>query len=141
MCILVGILIAAFLTNRRLVARGVESGTVIDFTLCALVLGIIGARAFHVLTHPGDYFYDDTNLLQQDAYTLVDASLAYTNPTGVPDSTLWTSEFFYMPAQNTRLGIQFNMFTRYLGTASNYDGAGRNASDNNSTYIYLWTAI
>ena len=66
---------------------------------------------------------------------------AYTNPTGVPDSTLWTSEFFYMPAQNTRLGIQFNMFTRYLGTASNYDGAGRNASDNNSTYIYLWTAI
>ncbi len=61
-CILVGILIAAFLTNRRLVARGVESGTVIDFTLCALVLGIVGARAFHVLTHPGDYFYDGADL-------------------------------------------------------------------------------
>ncbi|OUE09266.1 prolipoprotein diacylglyceryl transferase [Clavibacter michiganensis] len=56
-CILVGILIAAWLTNRRLVARGVESGTVIDFTLLALVLGIVGARAFHVLTHPGDYFF------------------------------------------------------------------------------------
>ncbi|WP_317231207.1 prolipoprotein diacylglyceryl transferase [Clavibacter sp. MX14-G9D] len=56
-CILVGILIAAWLTNRRLVARGVESGTVIDFTLLALILGIAGARAFHVLTHPGDYFF------------------------------------------------------------------------------------
>ncbi|WP_043669860.1 prolipoprotein diacylglyceryl transferase [Clavibacter michiganensis] len=61
-CILIGILIAAYLTNRRLVARGVESGTVIDFTLCALVLGIVGARAFHVLTHPGDYFYEGANL-------------------------------------------------------------------------------
>jgi len=39
--------------------------------------------------YTGDYFYDDTNLLQQDAYTLVDASLAYTNPTGVWTVTLW----------------------------------------------------
>jgi len=30
--------------------------------------------------HTGSYFYDDPNLLQQDAYTLVDASLAYTTP-------------------------------------------------------------
>lgn len=39
--------------------------------------------------YTGDYFYDDTNLLKQDAYTLVDASLAYTNPTGVWTATLW----------------------------------------------------
>ncbi|WP_421729791.1 TonB-dependent receptor [Brevundimonas sp.] len=39
--------------------------------------------------YTGDYFYDDTNLLQQDAYTLVDASVAYTNPTGVWTVTVW----------------------------------------------------
>jgi prolipoprotein diacylglyceryl transferase len=61
-CILIGIVIAAFLTNHRLTKRGAERWVTIDFTLCALVLGIIGARAFHVLTHPGDYFYDGANL-------------------------------------------------------------------------------
>ncbi|MDQ0742911.1 prolipoprotein diacylglyceryl transferase [Clavibacter sp. B3I6] len=60
-CILIGIVIAAFLTNHRLTQRGAERWVTIDFTLCALVLGIVGARAFHVLTHPGDYFYDGAN--------------------------------------------------------------------------------
>ncbi|WP_445441988.1 prolipoprotein diacylglyceryl transferase [Clavibacter sp. km1a] len=61
-CILIGIVVAAFVTNHRLTKRGAERWVTIDFTLCALVLGIIGARAFHVLTHPGDYFYDGANL-------------------------------------------------------------------------------
>jgi prolipoprotein diacylglyceryl transferase len=60
-CILIGIVIAAFLTNHRLTQRGAERWVTIDFTLCALVLGIVGARAFHVLTHPGDYFYEGAN--------------------------------------------------------------------------------
>ncbi|WP_316315116.1 prolipoprotein diacylglyceryl transferase family protein, partial [Clavibacter michiganensis] len=60
--ILAVILIAAFLTNRRLVARRVEAGPAIDFPLCALVVGIVGARAFQVFTHPGDFFYDGADL-------------------------------------------------------------------------------
>jgi prolipoprotein diacylglyceryl transferase len=63
-CILIGIVIAAFLTNHRLTKRGAERWVTIDFTLCALVLGIVGARAFHVLTHPGDYFYEGADLLR-----------------------------------------------------------------------------
>jgi iron complex outermembrane recepter protein len=31
-------------------------------------------------SHTGKYFYDDPNLLQQDAYTLIDATLSYTTP-------------------------------------------------------------
>ncbi|WP_205945953.1 prolipoprotein diacylglyceryl transferase, partial [Pseudomonas viridiflava] len=30
----------------------------------AIPLGIIGARIFHVLTHPGDYFYPGADLLR-----------------------------------------------------------------------------
>ena len=55
-CILVGIVAATILTNERLKSRGAESGVVLDVALWAVPLGIIGARIFHVVTHPDDYF-------------------------------------------------------------------------------------
>jgi hypothetical protein len=82
------------------------------------------------------------------------ASLAYANSTGSADTTLysssalykpdtevWTPEFFWIPLQNLRVGVQFNYFTKYYGAAKNYDGNGRDASDNNTTYIYAWTSF
>lgn len=63
-CILVGIVAAAFLTNARLTRRGAEPGIVLDIILWAVPLGIIGARVFHVLTHPNDYFYPGADLLR-----------------------------------------------------------------------------
>ncbi|WP_411721327.1 prolipoprotein diacylglyceryl transferase [Mycetocola sp.] len=63
-CILVGIVAAAFLTNARLTKRGAEPGIVLDIILWAVPLGIIGARIFHVLTHPNDYFYPGADLLR-----------------------------------------------------------------------------
>lgn len=82
------------------------------------------------------------------------ASLAYTSVRGsadstayassanlLPDSDRWTPEFFWIPLQNLRIGLQFNKFTRYMGATSNYDGNGRNPSDNNTTYAYLWLAF
>lgn len=56
LCILAGIIVAIWITSRRLNARGAEHGVTLDFTICAVVLGIIGARIFHVATHPDDYF-------------------------------------------------------------------------------------
>ena len=56
LCILLGMVAAAFLTNRRLTARGAEPWIVLDIVLWAIPLGIIGARLFHVVTHPDDYF-------------------------------------------------------------------------------------
>ncbi|MET4637027.1 prolipoprotein diacylglyceryl transferase [Mycetocola sp. 2940] len=63
-CILVGIVAAAFLTNARLTKRGAEPGIVLDIILWAVPLGIIGARIFHVLTHPDDYFYPGADLMR-----------------------------------------------------------------------------
>ncbi|MCI0155654.1 prolipoprotein diacylglyceryl transferase [Leifsonia shinshuensis] len=54
--ILVGIIIAAAWTSRRLTKRGAEPGVILDILLWAVVLGIVGARIYHVLTHPSDYF-------------------------------------------------------------------------------------
>jgi prolipoprotein diacylglyceryl transferase len=60
--ILAGIVIAAWLTSRRLTARGGERGLVLDITLWAVPFGIIGGRLYHVVTHPGDYFYAGADL-------------------------------------------------------------------------------
>lgn len=68
LCILAGIVLAAIWTGRRLSRRGAERGAVIDFTVWAVVLGIVGARLYHVLTHWGDYFGPGKNLLEVFAF-------------------------------------------------------------------------
>jgi prolipoprotein diacylglyceryl transferase len=57
LCILLGIILATIWVNQRLKARGVEPGVVLDVIIWAVPLGLVGARLYHVFTHPGDYFY------------------------------------------------------------------------------------
>lgn len=54
--ILIGIVVATIFVYYRLKRRGAEGGVVLDIALFAVPLGIIGARIFHVLTHPDYYF-------------------------------------------------------------------------------------
>ncbi|MDR6970697.1 prolipoprotein diacylglyceryl transferase [Leifsonia shinshuensis] len=60
--ILIGIVIAAMWTSRRLTKRGAEPGVILDILIPVVVLGIVGARLYHVVTHPGDYFYPGADL-------------------------------------------------------------------------------
>lgn len=62
LCILLGIVLAVIITSRRLTKRGAEPGVVLDISLWAVPLGIIGARLYHVLTHPDDYFFEGANV-------------------------------------------------------------------------------
>ncbi|HET6236643.1 MAG TPA: hypothetical protein VFE41_17025 [Acetobacteraceae bacterium] len=39
---------------------------------------------------------------------------------------------------NLKLGAQYTLYTQFNGVASNYDGFGRNASDNNALYVFAW---
>lgn len=64
LCILTGIVAAMILTGYRLKARGADGGLVIDVTMWAVPFGIIGGRIFHVVTHPGDYFGPDKDLMR-----------------------------------------------------------------------------
>ncbi|WP_395640993.1 prolipoprotein diacylglyceryl transferase [Pseudolysinimonas sp.] len=58
LAILLGITVAIVVSNYRLTARGAEPWIVIDLSIWAVVFGIIGSRAWHVATHPDDYFGD-----------------------------------------------------------------------------------
>ncbi len=54
--VLVGIVLAAIITARRLHARGADGGLVLDVGLWAFVFGVVGGRAWYVLTHLPTYF-------------------------------------------------------------------------------------
>lgn len=56
LCLLAGIVIAAWLTARRLPPRGVEAEKAIDVALWAVPFGIVGARIYHVISSPQAYF-------------------------------------------------------------------------------------
>jgi len=62
LCILVGIIAATIMVNERLKRRGAESGVVLDVIIWAVPLGLVGARLYHVFTHPGDFFYEGANV-------------------------------------------------------------------------------
>ena len=51
LCIIAGIIVATLMTNHRLNKRGAERWIVVDIAVPAVVLALIGARIFHVLTH------------------------------------------------------------------------------------------
>ena len=62
------------------------------------------------------------------------------NLSGDPATRGWTVEAFWTPIQYIRLGAQYTAYAKYNGASSNYDGLGRNASDNNSLFLYVWAA-
>ncbi|SCL37307.1 prolipoprotein diacylglyceryl transferase [Micromonospora rhizosphaerae] len=59
LCIILGIVVACVVTERRLRQRGVAPGAVLDIAVWAVPTGIIGARIYHVITSPEKYFGAD----------------------------------------------------------------------------------
>ncbi|GAA2801478.1 prolipoprotein diacylglyceryl transferase [Crossiella cryophila] len=64
LCIIAGIIIAIWWGERRLIARGGESGTVVDVAVYAVPFGLIGGRLYHVATDWPKYFGPDGNPIE-----------------------------------------------------------------------------
>jgi len=60
---------------------------------------------------------------------------------GKPNTQGYLFEADFLPWLNTRLGLQYTVYTRFNGRANNYDGFSRNAWNNNTVYLYVWTAF
>ena len=60
---------------------------------------------------------------------------------GKPDSNGFIAQFNYLPWFNTKFSIQYVAYSKFNGSSTNYDGSGRNASDNNTVYIDSWLAF
>ena len=70
---------------------------------------------------------------------------------GSPNSNGFIFELDYMPFSwggpefwpwlNAKLSLQYVAYTEFNGASSNYDGFGRDASDNNTLYLSAWLAF
>jgi hypothetical protein len=60
---------------------------------------------------------------------------------GKPDSDGLIAEIDYLPWLNTKFSVQYVAYNKFNGQSSNYDGSGRNASDNNTVYVAGWLAF
>jgi prolipoprotein diacylglyceryl transferase len=55
-CIIVGIVAAVWLAEKRWLKRGGEPGVISDIAMWAVPFGVVGGRLYHVLTDPQLYF-------------------------------------------------------------------------------------
>jgi hypothetical protein len=60
---------------------------------------------------------------------------------GSPNSNGWIGELDYVPWQNVKILLQYTAYQKFNGASTNYDGNGRNAKDNNTTYLLAWFAF
>jgi hypothetical protein len=90
----------------------------------------------------GSYFYE-RKLGGSLGYFSISGTpnATYTTANSSPNSTGWATELDYLPWQNVKLALQYVGYTKFDGASSNYDGAGRNASDNNTLYFFAWLAF
>ncbi|MFC4007518.1 prolipoprotein diacylglyceryl transferase [Nonomuraea purpurea] len=56
LCIVLGVIVAVWLSERRWRARGGQKGTMIDIAVPAVIFGLIGGRLYHVITDWQTYF-------------------------------------------------------------------------------------
>ena len=61
--ILLGVVVAVWLGERRWVARGGEKGVIADMAATAVPAGLVGARLYHVVTSPAKYLDDPIEAL------------------------------------------------------------------------------
>jgi hypothetical protein len=57
---------------------------------------------------------------------------------GNPDTTGYIGQVAFWPVQNIDLNFNYTGYWKFNGASTNYDGARRNASDNNTAYMALW---
>jgi hypothetical protein len=57
---------------------------------------------------------------------------------GRPTTSGYTAQFAYWPVQNIDINVNYTGYFKFNGASTNYDGASRNASDNNTVYMALW---
>jgi len=107
----------------------------------------------HSFHGSASYTYEQTVSVSAGYFALngnADLTLNGT-PNGSPNSSGWVAEIAYLPFMhggpsfwpwlNARIGLQFTTYDKFDGGRFNFNGSGRNASDNNTIFTYVWVAF
>ena len=57
---------------------------------------------------------------------------------GRPDTAGLVAELDYLPVENVKLALRRTAYRKFNGGTTDYDGFGRNASDNNNWFLMGW---
>jgi hypothetical protein len=79
-------------------------------------------------------FFDTWGTIDPTLYT---QSAITGSANGDPRSTGYIANLSFWPVQNIQLAFQYTGYTRFNGGSTDYDGAGRNATGNNTTYLLV----
>ncbi|MGH8143643.1 MAG: cytochrome C [Steroidobacteraceae bacterium] len=82
-----------------------------------------------------------TGSIDPGLYPASPAPGVITSANGSPDTSGWMIEANYLPWLNTKLSLQYTRYDEFNGGNIDYDGSGRNATANDSTYLLLWLAF
>jgi len=101
----------------------------------------------------GSWYHDETYGLTASYFDIggsADATL-FAGRSGRPDTrgyivqgdwTPWGKEESWgAPWANMRLAVQYTGYTKFLGDRFDYDGSGRDASDNDTLFAFVWVAF
>jgi hypothetical protein len=137
---------------------GVQLSYIREFQNLHATFGLGGSSNSHntldTFRAKASYFYDHVYGLNVSYFNIsgtTDALLNSGSANGSPNSDGWIFEANYIPFSNggpswwpwlnTRLGLQYTLYNRFDGGSKNFDGAGRNASQNNTLYFYALIAF
>jgi prolipoprotein diacylglyceryl transferase len=120
LCIIVGIIVAIWLGERRYRARGGLAGTVIDIAVWAVPFGLVGGRLYHVATDWWRYFGTGKNPV--DALKIWDGGL------GIPGAIALGALGAWIACRRKRVPLPFAAdaiapgiaFAQAIGRIGNY---------------------
>ncbi len=120
LCIIVGIIVAIWLGERRYRARGGPAGTVIDIAVWAVPFGLVGGRLYHVATDWWRYFGTGKNPV--DALKIWDGGL------GIPGAIALGALGAWIACRRKRVPLPFAAdaiapgiaFAQAIGRIGNY---------------------
>jgi hypothetical protein len=109
-------------------------------------------HSFHI---KGTYYYRQMIGLTAGYFNLQGSSdsllFGDVSANNSPNSAGWTFELDYIPFNyggpafwpwlNMKLGLQYIRYSKFDGASTNYDGAGTNASANNTLFAFAWFAF
>jgi hypothetical protein len=96
----------------------------------------IGGSYYYQRKYGGSLGYFSTTGTSDAFYN--NGKAVFGSANGSPDSKGWIAELNYIPWQNVKVALQYSAYNRFNGGSDNYDGLGRKASDNNTTYLLGW---
>ena len=127
---------AVYIHEKQTLDASVASGAAANPSNTLKTLRVGGSYYYQRKYGGGLGYFSTTG--SSDALIYPQGTAVFGSASGSPDSKGWIAELNYVPWQNVKFALQYTAYNRFNGGGDNYDGLGRNASDNNTLYLLGW---